>query len=111
MKRPRDHRESGISSLASFAPGKKKKNKKADIKEKSSMDTAYPEMMVHKADIFCWRWRKEHCSCFHGNLMHRSGRNRSGKGRMACTMSVIDGKARTDDDEYMEPEDGDHIEL
>ena len=44
---------------------------------------------------------------FHGNLMHKSGRNRSGKGRMAYTFCVIDGEARTDGDECMEPEDRD----
>ena len=46
---------------------------------------------------------------FHGNLMHKSGKNRGGKGRMAYTFSVIDGEAKTDGDGYMEPEDG-HLE-
>ena len=43
---------------------------------------------------------------FHGHLMHKSRRNRSSKGRMAYTFSVISGRAKIDGDGYMVPEDG-----
>ena len=40
---------------------------------------------------------------FHGNLMHRSGANKSEKNRMAYTFSVIDGRAQCPDDSYVKP--------
>lgn len=40
---------------------------------------------------------------FHGNLMHRSGRNASEKSRMAYTFSIVDGDLETPDDNYMKP--------
>ena len=43
---------------------------------------------------------------FHGCLMHRSGRNRSGRGRMAYTFSVVDGDRNIPNDSLMKPEDG-----
>ena len=43
---------------------------------------------------------------FHGNLLHKSGRNRSGKGRMAYTFSVVDGDARMPEDSHLKPDGG-----
>ena len=43
---------------------------------------------------------------FHGCLMHRSGRNRSGRGRMAYTFSVVDGDRDMPDDSCVKPERG-----
>ena len=43
---------------------------------------------------------------FHGCLLHRSGRNRSGMGRMAYTFSVVDGNRDMPDDSLMKPEEG-----
>ena len=43
---------------------------------------------------------------FHGNLLHRSGRNRSGKGRMAYTFSVVDGDAYMPENSLMKPDEG-----
>ena len=40
---------------------------------------------------------------FHGNLMHRSARNGSQKGRMAYTFSVVEGGLECPDDCYMKP--------
>ena len=43
---------------------------------------------------------------FHGNLLHRSSRNRSEKGRMAYTFSAVDGDAHMPDDSYLKPDEG-----
>ena len=43
---------------------------------------------------------------FHGNLMHRSGMNKSEKSRIAYTFSIIDGNAECPDDSYMKPVEG-----
>lgn len=43
---------------------------------------------------------------FHENLMHRSERNRSEKGRMAYSFSVVDGALECPDDCYMKPVGG-----
>ncbi|MCJ1267763.1 hypothetical protein MMC22_007649 [Lobaria immixta] len=40
---------------------------------------------------------------FHGNLLHRSGRNASAKSRMAYTFSIVDGDLESPDDCYMKP--------
>lgn len=48
---------------------------------------------------------------FHGNLMHKSGRNVSGKGRMAYSFTVIDGSCECPDDTYMKPLGGEFDRL
>lgn len=48
---------------------------------------------------------------FHGNLMHRSGRNVSGKGRVAYSFTVIDGRCECPDDTYIKPVGGEFERL
>ncbi|KAL8770613.1 MAG: hypothetical protein Q9209_003681 [Squamulea sp. 1 TL-2023] len=43
---------------------------------------------------------------FHGNLMHRSGKNGSGRNRMAYTFSVVEGGVECPEDSYVMPEGG-----
>ena len=45
--------------------------------------------------------RKGSLVVFHGNLMHQSAANRSGKDRMAYTFSVIEGQLGYADDGYL----------
>ncbi|SLM37744.1 Phytanoyl-CoA dioxygenase [Lasallia pustulata] len=48
---------------------------------------------------------------FHGNLMHKSGVNKSEKNRMAYTFSVVEGSADCPDDSCMKPADGGYESL
>ena len=43
---------------------------------------------------------------FHGNLMHKSAANKSGKDRVAYTFSIIEGGLEVPKDLYMNPTDG-----
>lgn len=43
---------------------------------------------------------------FHGNLMHKSGPNKSDVNRMAYTFSIINGNLECPDDSYTKPPDG-----
>ena len=41
---------------------------------------------------------------FHGNLMHRSGLNKSENNRIAYTCCIVEGNAEAPGDSYMMPE-------
>ncbi|KAL8778641.1 MAG: hypothetical protein Q9213_007331 [Squamulea squamosa] len=43
---------------------------------------------------------------FHGNLMHRSGKNGSGRNRMAYTFSIVEGGVECPGNSYVMPEGG-----
>ena len=48
---------------------------------------------------------------FHGNLIHKSGTNKSDKNRIAYTFSIIEGDVECPDDSYMKPVAGDYESL
>lgn len=48
---------------------------------------------------------------FHGNLMHKSGANKSEKNRIAYTFSIVEGNVECPADTYVKPVDGEFERL
>lgn len=48
---------------------------------------------------------------FHGNLLHKSGINLSGKNRIAYNFNVIEGEGDGEEDAYLKPEEGGYERL
>ena len=75
-----------------WATGRREMEEK---EEKGSTEYEFERLEVGKGTLVV----------LHGNLLHRSGRNRSGKGRMAYTFSLVDGNAEMPVDSYMRPDE------
>ncbi|KAL8860246.1 MAG: hypothetical protein Q9178_003217 [Gyalolechia marmorata] len=70
-------------------------------------DTAKGEGAVQRDDDYkALEVKKGSLILFHGNLMHKSGANKSEKNRMAYTFSIMDGRAQCPDDSYVKPAAG-----
>ncbi|KAL8906254.1 MAG: hypothetical protein Q9171_006341 [Xanthocarpia ochracea] len=74
-----------------WAPGADGDTANGDVS--GPQDDEYKALEVKKGSLIL----------FHGNLMHKSGANKSEKNRMAYTFSIIDGRAQCPDDSYVRP--------